>query len=358
MVFREAGPWQKRLADDGIRCEFDSLDPPEIRRPLSTWRRLQRLVRLVRQERVELIHCNEHDYYPMLRRVARWTGVPILVHVRFKIDPAFSDWAFPPHSLPDAIQFTSRALEDACRPVLPESLGPDRLKLVMNGMDVEAFLARSHGGDSLRASWRLPADAIVIGTASSIRPHKRLEDFVEVIELLRVEHPQVVGVIAGGSPFADQDYVNKLENMIEERGLAGSVKMLGNLDPIAPFMQAIDIFASTSQWETFGMSICEAMASGKPAVAFDAGGVVEVIGDTNWIAEGRDKHLLVAMLSRLAKDSELRREAGTRGQQRVRERFDAAPHAQRQAKIYEQLVGSTLLTDSESPTAASTGTAF
>src|SRR5262249_51412891 len=74
MLFRERGPWQEHLAGEGIACYFNPLLMPDRWQPLRSLGHLYRLVRLVRRERIDLIHCNEHEHYPLLRHVGRWTG--------------------------------------------------------------------------------------------------------------------------------------------------------------------------------------------------------------------------------------------------------------------------------------------
>jgi glycosyltransferase involved in cell wall biosynthesis len=342
MLFREPGPWQERLAELGVACHFDSLELPDLRRPIDSLVRIRKLVRLVRQNNIDLIHCNEHDYYALLRKVARWSRTPILVHIRFKIDQQFSDWAFRPPYLPDAVQFTSKALHEACRPYLPAGLDASRQKLVLNGRALDPLTTSAIDSDSARRAWGLAADSVLLGTASSIRPHKKLGDFIRVVALLRSQGRNVQGVIAGGPPFADEVYLRELQQEIQKQGLDPHIKMVGDLNPINPFLQAIDVFVSTSQWETFGMSICEAMACGKPAVAFEAGGVSEVIHNSSLVVAGRDCDTMAARLAPLVDDEAKRRELGAAAALHVRTLYDAAPHARRQAEIYEQVTQRTL----------------
>ena len=179
---------------------------------------------------------------------------------------------------------------------------------------------------------------VLLGTASSIRPHKQLGDFVRVIGLLRSQGRNVQGVIAGGPPFADEVYLRELQQEILNQGLESHIKMIGDLNPINPFLHAIDVFISTSQWETFGMSICEAMACGKPAVAFQAGGVSEVIHDSTYVVADRDCEELAARLTPLVDSKALRHQVGSAAATHVRSLYDAPAHACRQARIYEQIM--------------------
>src|SRR5207247_4885658 len=118
-----------------------------------------------------------------------------------------------------------------------------------------------------RTAWGAGRDTVVVGTASAIRPRKQLEDFIRLIGRLRARGLNVRGVVAGGGRFADPDYARMLEGLIRQERLEDHCLMVGNLDPITPFMKAIDLFISTSRWETFGMSVCEAMLCGKPSLA-------------------------------------------------------------------------------------------
>src|SRR5262245_27052300 len=85
LVFREAGPWQAELATRGYHCHFDPLRVPDKFHPLRSLRDIARLVRLVRRERIDLIHCNELDHYPLLRHVARWSGRPMVTVIHWDI---------------------------------------------------------------------------------------------------------------------------------------------------------------------------------------------------------------------------------------------------------------------------------
>src|SRR5512145_3146653 len=70
MLFRERGPWPRDLAAEGIPCYFHSLPVAEKSRPVRSVWHTARLVRLIRRERIDLIHCNEHELYPGVRLAA------------------------------------------------------------------------------------------------------------------------------------------------------------------------------------------------------------------------------------------------------------------------------------------------
>lgn len=338
MVFRDPGPWQEDLAARGVPCHFHPLAIPDKTRPLRSLRSVWRLVRLVRRERIDLIHCNEHDHYPLLRHVARWSGRPMATVVHWNVERAFGEWAFRPPYVPDALLFVSRAVLDVSRPALA-AIPDDRLKVIMNGLEMDEYLARGGDGAALRAAWGAGPDTVVLGTASAIRPRKTLEDFVRLVRRLLDRGLRVRGVIAGGGRFAEPDYLATLHGLVRELRLQDECLLVGNLDPITPFMKAIDVFVSTSKWETFGLSVCEAMVCGKPAVAYDAGSLAEVIPDPWCVVPHGDLDGLTDRAARLVADPEFRRDLGGRAERFVREHFDAPVLAARQQAIYEEILG-------------------
>ena len=338
MLFQEPGPWQQQLAAEGVPCYFDPLRVPDKLRPLRTFRDIYRLVRLLRRERIDLIHCNEHEHYLALRLAARWTRLPVVTTLHFIINSGFAHWAFRPPYQPAALQFISRAQLDRCRPALPLSLGADRIKLLMSGLAIDDFLARDNGV-SYRDQWALEPGAVVLGTASAIRAYKRLEDFVRLVGRLRARRLNVVGIIAGGGRFADPAYLNDLNRLIEQQGLTQHCRLVGNLDPITPFLKAIDIFVSTSEWETFGMSICEAMACGKPTLAYAVGGNPEALPDPWCAVPLGDLDSLEEKVAQVVSNPDLRRNLGAAAARHVRDHFDAPMLAARQAAIYEEVLG-------------------
>jgi glycosyltransferase involved in cell wall biosynthesis len=339
MLFREPGPWQQQLADQGVPCYFNPLLMPDKWRPFRSLRDLSGLVRLVRRERIDLIHCNEHEHYPLLRHVGRWTGRPVIATLHWNLEPAFGHWAFKAPHLPAALQFLSRAQLESSRPGFPPGLEANRVKLLMSGLAMDDFLSRGDDGQMLRASWGVGATTTVLGTASAIKPRKRLEDFIRLIARLRARDLDVLGVIAGGGRFADPAYQQQLQALIAQLGLERHCLMVGNLDPVTSFVKALDISVNTAEMEILSMSLCEAQACGKPTIAYAVGGNPEALPNAWCAVPFGDLDALEERAARLVTDQAFRRQLGETAERFVREQFDAPVLAARQAAIYEEVLG-------------------
>jgi glycosyltransferase involved in cell wall biosynthesis len=171
-----------------------------------------------------------------------------------------------------------------------------------------------------------------------LRARKRLEEFIEVVAGLAEKDPRVVGVLAGDAMPGDEDYRDRLQRLVAEPRYRPHVRMLGNIDDIEPFYQGIDIAVSTSEYETFGNSVCEAMACGRPVVGYTGGSVAEVVGDTGRIVATGDTAALSSALATLVDNAALRSELGTAARTRVRDEYSPARSFERVSRIYETLV--------------------
>jgi colanic acid/amylovoran biosynthesis glycosyltransferase len=93
--------------------------------------------------------------------------------------------------------------------------------------------------------------------------------------------------------------------------------------------------------EAFGMVYAEAMAMEKPVVAFDSGGVSEVVshGQTGFLAPERDWRALAQYLSVLLQDAGLRKRFGVTGRERVIRQFDLEQRTKVLETIYARVSG-------------------
>src|SRR5262249_3416277 len=152
---------------------------PNARWPFPSLWHAWRVARWARKHGVEIIHCNEHDLYLFGVLLRRFLGLPLVCHVRFHIARQYCQWVFGgSRRLPDALLWTSRQQQEDCAEAVAGIVPPERQEIIHLGMDLARFGTLATGRNQTRQSWGVRADDIVIGTASALRPIKRIEDFI------------------------------------------------------------------------------------------------------------------------------------------------------------------------------------
>jgi glycosyltransferase involved in cell wall biosynthesis len=289
---------------------------------LRTARDAWRLSRWARRRRIDLIHCNEHNCLPFAQWMQRFYRVPIVCHVRYRMNRAFTSWAFTGKKAPAALLWTTRQQREDCAEAMSGLIPDERQHLITLGVDLDTFGGLTQTRGPTRAGWGVGDGDIVIGVASVLQPRKRLHEFVDLVAQLAARDPRVVGVLAGYAYPADEPYRDDLLRYIESKHLGKHFHWLGKVDPVEPLMHGLDIFVSTSEYETFGMSVCEAMACRRPVVAYRGGAVHEVVGDAGIVLENGDTGGLLARTAELVADPILRARLGELGRRRIAEEFD------------------------------------
>ncbi len=113
---------------------------------------------------------------------------------------------------------------------------------------------------------------LILGSAGRLVPVKCFGLLVLAIKALRARGIEAEAIIAGtGAERAT------LETLIAKQGLQEKVRLVGLLNDMSEFYQAIDVYISTAMHETLGLTCIEAAAWGVPAIASAVDGLPEAV---------------------------------------------------------------------------------
>lgn len=149
-------------------------------------------------------------------------------------------------------------------------------------------------------------EPLIIGSVGCFKPQKNLLDllraFAAVRETLlpqRLVRLEIVG---------DGVMRPALEAWIQTNGLASEVLLSGWRNDVASRMASWDLFAMSSLWEGLPCTVVEARLSKLPVVAYDVGGISEVVrdGKNGFVVSPGDWLALAARLLQLLSDDQLR----------------------------------------------------
>lgn len=265
---------------------------------------LWELRKLVRRYGVQLIHCNEHDIYPVGQYLGKLCRIPVVVSVHCAMQRGYCEWAFRASRNPSRIFFVSAGNQEACRPglegVIPETLW----RVLPNGLDVEHFTPNPACRNEFRYRHGLDSNP-VIGVACALRPGKQLEHLFQAAAELDVSGLQVM--VAGGPIKGDEAYADRLLAAAREK-LGDKLVLLGHMKELRGFYNALDVFVNTSEQEACSISVMESLACGCPVVGYASKSVDgQVLPNGGEIVEQDNVEELAATLKRwLARPEQLR----------------------------------------------------
>jgi len=333
MVENPIQPWGRAM----VREDFDAPWPLRGARLGTNLARgslaVLELARLVRRGGYRVVYCNGTSANFWGAAVARMTGVPAIWHVRYT-------------SVPGVVRALHRRLaasRSVARIVCVSrastelfSHAASKLRVVHNALDLEEFRSPSVA-PRLRRELGLGDDAVIFGSHGRIL---RRKGFVEMIRAARLvldrstgeEQERTAFVVLGDTPedFRD-DHLAECRALVKELGLERRFLFLGYRADVRSIVLDFDVAVVPSVYEDpLPRAALESMALGKPVVAFDVGGVGEMVEDgaTGSLVRGRppDVRGLADAMVRYAKDPGLRRRHGEAGLARVARDFAGPTH--------------------------------
>jgi phosphatidylinositol alpha 1,6-mannosyltransferase len=166
--------------------------------------------------------------------------------------------------------------------------GVERVEVWAPGVDTEAF-SPTRRSERLRAALA-PNGELIVGYVGRLATEKQVDLLAGVAQLRGVRL-----LIVGQGPDA-----SRLRTM-----LAGACILGPRRDTaLARWYASLDVFAHPGAYETFGLTVREAQASGCAVVVPDAGGVACLVqhGVTGWLAPPHDGPAITRAIAALAND--------------------------------------------------------
>lgn len=182
-------------------------------------------------------------------------------------------------------------VSEAVRSRLIQDYGFPQRKTVTVSNSISVTQYRPNDGlrAAARRAWNIPGQDIVIGAVGRLAPVKGYDVAIEAFKDLRQTASQraVWLVIVGDGPSRAE-----LENLIKQHRLEDCVKLPGATDQPWTIYPGFDVFVMPSLLEGLPHALLEAMACGCPAIAFDVGGVREIITDetVGWLVADGDRN--------------------------------------------------------------------
>lgn len=332
---------EPELAAAGVKCravEFSS--------PLDVVAGA-RLSRLLRQERIEILHCHLFIASLMAAGFARMTRVPAVIETchgpevwRMDKGRRGSFWRGSFFIDRQVGRLVDRyiAVSHAAARHLVETKGVpgSKVTVIHNGRDLSRYRPLgAHERASIRGALGL-GDGPALLTLARLDAQKGHSFLIDAIAQLAPRFPKLTALLAGDGPLEAA-----LRAQAAQLGISDRIKFLGYRDDAPRLLEAADLVVLPSLYEGLPLVAIEALAVGRPLVATAVDGTPEVVldGKTGLLVPPADSRALAAAIERLLLDPALAARLGAAGRAYVHENFGLRKQIEETIALYRELTG-------------------
>lgn len=288
------------------------------------------------RERPALIHANNE---PLCNRAAvlagKLFGVPVVCHVRGdQRGSRLMRWLY---SLPDHFIPVSRWISEGVGAL---GVPAGKRTYVYDGIELEKLDTGADGG-AFRDRYGVPREAFAVGLVGLLIPWKGQKLFLEAGRQLLERIPNLYLLIVGGTPEECRDYERELREAAADTVFGGRVRFTGHVSDMAQAYLGLDVVVSASTSpEPLGTVVIESLALGRPLVAPNHGGAVEMIDHerTGLLFTPGDARALAGAIQRFHDDPALGVRLGRAAREKALRTFSVQEHVARVQAIYERLL--------------------
>jgi glycosyltransferase involved in cell wall biosynthesis len=302
-----------------------------------TWdlRWIPRLLRLVRRERIDVLHLHSPVSASLARVAARALGRrrPAVVYTEHNNWQSYSWPTRAIHRLTFALDDLDVAVSDEARDSIPRRWR-SKVEVVVHGVPLEPLRSLAGERAGVRSELGIGDDEVLVVTVANYRKDKDYPTLLEAAALV-AEDPalgHVRFVAVGQGPLAAE-----IEARLDRLDLGDRFRLLGYRPDAARVLAGGDVFALSSTNEGYPVALMEALALGLPVVATGVGGVKVAIRDGVeglLVAPGSPSDLAAA-LTRISSDPQLRSQMSAAAAARG-EDYSITRSAARLADVYDE----------------------
>jgi glycosyltransferase involved in cell wall biosynthesis len=217
----------------------------------------------------------------------------------------------------------SEATARALRKRLPDESAA-KIHVILNGV-ADPAPPDPHAAAALREELGIGPENPLCLMLGTYEPRKGHAFLFAAFRHVASQLPDARLLICG---FGYPDDIARVKRIAQDVGVLDNTVFCDVRDDVDALYAAADVLAVPSQtFESFGLTVAEAMARGVPVVTTDIGGLPEVVGDGGLSADGgvslsaTDVEGFADALTRVLKDRESAQAIGLAGMARYRERF-------------------------------------
>jgi glycosyltransferase involved in cell wall biosynthesis len=316
--------------------------PVQSKNPLVMRANIDRLVDLIRVQKVDIVHARSRAPAWSAFFAAKRTGAHFVTtfHGTYSTGNWFKRRYNAVMTRGARVIAISNFIAGHIRQIY--GIPVTRIRVVHRGVDLSRFDAGQVSAErvvALANKWRLTDGLPVVMLPGRLTRWKGQTVFIKAVAKLGRRDIRCLLV---GSDQGRTGYRQELEALVEAHGLNEIVRIVDHCDdmPAAYMLTDVVVSASTDP-EAFGRVVPEAQALGRPVIASDHGGAREtvIVGETGWLTPPGDVDALAETLGHvLDLKSPARERLAEKAVAHVRKEFSREAMCTRTLDVYNEVL--------------------
>jgi len=344
LVASRGGRMAERLEASGARL---ITLPVHSKNPLVIADNARRLARLIREEKVSLVHARSRAPAISALWAARATGTAFVTtyHGVYNAKSALKRWYNSVMTRGDIV--IANSAYTASQILAKYRVDPARLATIPRGVDLARFdpaQVSPERVNALRQAWGIEAGdgRVKFLLGGRLTRWKGQTLLIDAAARLRASGEDRFVILLAGDDQGRSAYRQELEGAIAAAGLGDSVRLVGHCDDMpAAYLLADLACAPSLDPEPFGRTAVEPQAMGRPVLAADHGAARETViaGETGWLVAPGDPDAWARALEDAITTSPGRRaEMGQAGQDRARRLYSVEAMCEATLAVYRRVL--------------------
>jgi glycosyltransferase involved in cell wall biosynthesis len=299
-------------------------------------RTVWKLTGVLKQEKVDILHCHLHKASVYGAIAAKVAGVPVVFSHVHGLNRSKSWQRKLINQLVLRKVNKIFAVGESVRKDVLESnpfLSPEKVVSLGNSIDYGRYSQIEISKQQAKEDIGLKADSFVFGTIGRLTLTKGYSYLIDAFAQLKGQIPSAHLIFVGEGRLQ-----NELEREAAETPYADSIHFLGQRSDITSILKAIDVFVLSSIAEGLPRSLLEAMAAKVPCIGTKVGGIPEILADGKfgYLVPPKNAGALAETMMKTANISEQEREKLIKkAQQRVVDEYSHEIVRKKLENIYE-----------------------
>ena len=187
---------------------------------------------------------------------------------------------------------------------------------------------------NLRDAYKIPKNKKILLMVSTFEERKGHEFALDALRIALDKRDDLHLLLVGNATISE---IQRVQKLINERGLINDVTITGKIENIASNMAGADLVIIPSQdHESFALTAVEAMLNKLPIVATNIGGIPETIGEDGhcgFLVDPNDPNKFSQKISYIIDNDEFSKKMGANGLSRASNIFDPKKMANEYFKL-------------------------